>query len=58
MVLLTGDALPRVEPQSSAKVQKRFGWGYRDSYFFGKEGVIRFAGERYPISGCNVPNLV
>ncbi|KAF2879575.1 hypothetical protein ILUMI_26600 [Ignelater luminosus] len=40
-----------VIPKNREKVLKWNGWGYKDSQFVVKDGIIHFTGTRYPIGG-------
>ncbi|XP_046403429.1 alkyldihydroxyacetonephosphate synthase [Ischnura elegans] len=44
-----------VIPKSRQDVLKWNGWGYRDSQFVVKDGVIEFTGSRYPIGKLTLP---
>ncbi|XP_071442317.1 alkylglycerone-phosphate synthase [Hetaerina americana] len=44
-----------VIPKSRQEVLKWNGWGYRDSQFVVKDGVIEFTGNRYPIGKLTLP---
>ncbi|XP_017019022.1 alkylglycerone-phosphate synthase [Drosophila kikkawai] len=46
-----------VIPKKRHEALKWFGWGYNDSQFYGKDGVICFRGDKYPLAGCELPGF-
>ncbi|XP_017868795.1 PREDICTED: alkyldihydroxyacetonephosphate synthase [Drosophila arizonae] len=46
-----------VIPKKRQEALKWYGWGYNDSQFYGQQGIICFKGDKYPLSGCELPSF-